>query len=58
MTDEEFNNLINGPLRHPYPMFTIMRLQMALRHVIDATGEAGSEALRQNCREREVDDPS
>jgi hypothetical protein len=38
MTDERFNDLLNGPLRHPLPMFTMSRLEIALRA---ATGEAG-----------------
>jgi len=52
MTDERFNQLLNGPLAHPLPMFWINRLALALRAVIDATGEAGSRALEEHCAER------
>ena len=41
MTDERFNKLLRGPLHHPLPMFSITRLAIALRTVVDATGEAG-----------------
>lgn len=56
MTTEEFNGLLQGPLFHPMPMFTMMRLQIALKSVVDATGEAGSAALREHCRVREDKD--
>ena len=58
MTDERFNELLNGPLSHPFPMFAITRLPLALRFVIDATGEAGERALEQYCQARaEQDEP-
>ena len=41
MTDERFNELLNGPLSHPLPMFSITRLAMALRQVVEETGKAG-----------------
>lgn len=50
MTEERFNELLQGPLHHPLGMFIITRLAMALRHVVDATGEAGDEALEDFCR--------
>lgn len=56
MTNERFNELLNGPLSHPMPMFSITRLALALRAVVDATGEAGERALEEHCREREVAD--
>lgn len=56
MTTERFNELLNGPLAHPLPMFAIMRLAMALRAVVEATGEAGEAALENHCAEREERD--
>lgn len=56
MTDEEFNRLFNGPLSHPLPMFTISRLAMALRHVVEATGDRGEDALRALCSGLEARD--
>lgn len=56
MTDERFNQLLNGPLSHPLVPFTITRLAMALRAVVEATGEAGDRALEQYCAEREAQD--
>jgi hypothetical protein len=53
MTDERFNQLLRGPLHHPLPMFTLTRLAIALRTVVDATGEAGERALEEHCRSRE-----
>jgi hypothetical protein len=50
ITDEEFNEMLNGPLHHP------LRLVMALRMVLLASGPAGSEALRKHCRERQAND--
>ena len=49
MDNHRFNELLNGPLMHPLPMFTIMRLSMELRVVVDATGETGSTALEEHC---------
>ena len=37
-------------------MFSITRLILALRAVVEATGEQGEEALRAYCREREMRD--
>lgn len=56
MSDEEFNKLLNGPLHHPLGMFVITRLTMALRHVVEATGEAGEKALLEWCEVREQQD--
>jgi hypothetical protein len=52
MTTERFNELLNGPLGHPIPMFAITRLALALRAVVDATGKAGDDALEEHCRMR------
>lgn len=56
MTDERFNQLLNGPLSHPFPAFTITRLIIALRVVVDATGKKGEEALEEHCRARQEKD--
>ena len=47
MTDRRFNELLNGPLAHPLPMFRYSRLALALRVVVDATGKAGMDAFRE-----------
>jgi hypothetical protein len=52
MTDERFNELINGPLSHPIVMFHVTRMALALRAVVEATGEAGDRALEEHCRDR------
>lgn len=52
MSDEEFNQLLSGPLAHPLIMFRLTRLSMALRAVVEATGEAGEKALREHCATR------
>lgn len=56
MTDERFNELVNGPLSHPLPMFSLTRLVIALRAVVEATGEAGVQALEAHCRQRQERD--
>jgi hypothetical protein len=56
MTDERFNELLNGPLAHPLVPFTITRLALALRSVVEATGEAGERALEDHCADREAQD--
>ena len=56
MKDERFNQLLLGPLHHPLPMFTMTRLAMALRVVVEVTGEVGEKALEEHCRQREEDD--
>lgn len=56
LNDEEFNAMLSGPLHHPLPMFTSTRLALALRAVVDATGEPGVKALREHCQQREADD--
>lgn len=49
MTTERFNELLNGPLHHPFPMFAVQRVVMALRAVVEATGEVGAKALEEFC---------
>ena len=56
MTEERFNELLNGPLSHPMPMFSITRLALALRAVLEATGEAGDRALEVYCADRDARD--
>lgn len=56
MTDERFNQLLQGPLHHPFPMFQLTRLALALRAVVDDCGAAGDRALERHCAEREADD--
>jgi hypothetical protein len=58
MTNEEFNRLLNGPLAHPLALFRFNRLSIALRVVVEATGEAGEKALRDHCSERDKWDQS
>ena len=58
MTNERFNELLNGPLSHPMPMFVITRLSSALFVVVQATGEAGEKALEEYCAAREAKDRS
>jgi len=52
VSSEEFNAFLNGPLSHPMPMMRLNRLAIALRCVVDDTGEAGEKALREHCRLR------
>ncbi len=56
MSDEEFTKLLNGPLGHPFPLMRINRLAIALRVVVDSTGEAGEKALRDHCQARDEKD--
>lgn len=56
MTDERFNELLNGPLWHPMVSFAITRLALALRAVVEATGKAGEDALEKHCADREESD--
>jgi hypothetical protein len=52
MTDKRFSELLDGPLSHPIVVFRIMRLAIALKAVVDATGEAGAAALESHCAAR------
>lgn len=45
MTDARFHALLDGPLAHPLPLFRISRLALALRSVVEDTGDAGAAAL-------------
>lgn len=56
MNQERFNELLAGPLTHPLPMFVVSRLVLALKHVVDAAGEAGEKALEEYCAARERQD--
>lgn len=56
MTNERFNELINGPLSHPFPPFVITRLVLALRDVVEKTGEVGDKALEEHCAARQRQD--
>lgn len=56
MTEERFNQLLAGPLHHPLPMFSMMRLAIALKSVVDECGEAGEKALERHCASRQADD--
>jgi len=56
MTNERFNELLRGPLHHPMPQFVMTRLVLALRDVVEATGEAGEKALEAHCAAREKQD--
>lgn len=56
MDTERFNQLLNGPLHHPFPMFAMQRVVMALHAVVEATGEAGSQALERFCGQVAAED--
>lgn len=56
MTDERFNELINGPLNHPMVPFVITRLTLALRDVVEQCGPAGDAALERHCAGRQEQD--
>ena len=56
MKDARFQALLNGPLSHPVVPFTITRLILALRAVVEATGAAGEAALEEHCALREAQD--
>lgn len=56
MTDRRFEELVNGPLGHPMIPFRLTRLVLALRAVVDATGDAGDRALEEHCASRERQD--
>lgn len=49
MTDERFNDLINGPLAHPMILFRLSRLTSALRTVVHAAGPTGERVLEEFC---------
>lgn len=56
MTIERFNELLNGPLSHPFPAFRITRLALALQAVVEATGQDGEDALEAHCMDRDEQD--
>ena len=51
MTDERFNELVNGPLSHPVGPLFMLRLANALRMVVERCGGAGDVALEAHCKE-------
>ena len=53
MTDERFNELVNGPLSHPVGPLFMLRLANALRMVVERCGGAGDAALEAHCKEVE-----
>ena len=53
MTDERFNELLNGPLYHPLIPFVVSRLSLALRAVVEECGPAGDAALERHCAGRD-----
>ncbi len=53
ISPERFNELLNGPLSHPLPGFTISRLARALFFVVLSTGADGAAALERHCKEQE-----
>jgi hypothetical protein len=56
MDMNRFNELVNGPLGHPIPLFAITRLVGALWHLLNQTGERGEKALEAYCRLQEESD--
>jgi len=56
MTTERFNELLKGALHHPFPMFTLSRMTLALKYVVDETGKHGEKALEDWCRQRDERD--
>lgn len=56
MTETRFNQLLNGPLGHPLPMFRVSRLALALRSVLMSCGKQAEDALEQHCKERQAQD--
>lgn len=56
VTTERFNQLLAGPLHHPFPMFVLTHLALALKAVVDECGEAGERALERHCAERQAED--
>lgn len=53
MTDERFNELLNGPISHPIMPLYMLRLAQALRSVVEKCGEAGDAALEAHCKEQD-----
>ncbi|MDE3067778.1 MAG: hypothetical protein KGJ60_09530 [Verrucomicrobiota bacterium] len=56
MSDEKFNELLDGPLSHPLPIFRLMRLSMTLKIVVDAGGLAAEKALLKHCADLDKSD--
>lgn len=49
MSDDRFNELLNGPLSHPVGPLFLTRIATALRIVVAVTGTAGAQALERHC---------
>lgn len=49
MTDERFNELLEGPLYHPLPMFIMTRRSLALMAVTHFCEREGADALEAFC---------
>jgi hypothetical protein len=56
VTIERYNELLRGPLWHPLPGFTITRLALALKAVVDACGDKGDQALEVYCADLQARD--
>jgi hypothetical protein len=56
MNSERFNELVNGLISHPLPMFMITRLTLALKAVVDECKEDGERALEAYCAARQEKD--
>lgn len=55
MTDERFQQLIQGPLSHPLLPFRFTRLLLALRAVVESSPEA-EKAFEAHCAARQKQD--
>jgi hypothetical protein len=56
MTNDEFNEYLQGALSHPMPMFQITRLALCLKAVVEAGGHKAEIALKQWCAEHDRQD--
>jgi hypothetical protein len=56
ISNERFNELLNGPLTGPTIQFTTLRLAQALRHVVEGTGAQGVKILEDYCEARQKQD--
>jgi hypothetical protein len=60
VNEKRFNELLYGRIHCPKIGSTIVRLMMALRAIVGATGEAGERAMEEYCatlerRDKETD---
>lgn len=56
MTNERFNELLNGPLYHPMMPFTVTRLARALEYVLSEVGVEADAALETFCEYQKAKD--